>query len=192
MSKTITQLTESFAGNDYDMIHVVDIDNDQDKKMAFNSFWNSKPFGELYVYNNAANDTPIAVATTEYNITNGTLTTTVGEVNHFSHTSASGRLTYTGTNDVKVAINLNAVLYMNGVGGSEQLRMMVYINGVKITKSETADIFVGTGGGFLYREISSALLYTLSNGDFIEIYVANDTDTVDVMVYNLNLNVQTL
>jgi len=191
MSKTIKQLTETTTLNTYDLFHIVDVDNDQDKKIKAANLWSGKPYGELSVTANTTNDTPIAVSGTDYNITNGALTTTAGELKGFTHDSANGRLVYTGEEDITVLVNMSITAYMNAVGGSYLCAFSIFQDGAKITKAEFSDAFTGTGVA-QFRNNSLTCILTMSQNSYIELYAANDTDTTDIMVYNLNMNVTCL
>jgi len=190
MSKSVTQLTATTTEASGDLLHIVDTSTGEDKKIKVSDFWSGKPFGEFYVYQNAANDTPIAVAATEYEICNGALTTTDGELNEFTH-DGSGRLTYTGEETIKVMINCQITSYLNTAGTNAKARYMLYQDGAKVNKTEVAEPLAGTGS-YPYHAMSFTCIITMVKDSYIEVFTANDTSTTDIMIYDMNLNAVTL
>lgn len=188
MSKTVKQLTLTSTAKTYDLIHTVDIDNDQDKKMTHAGFHSSKPYAELYVNGNAT-QTSIAVASANVNWTNNGATSTVGSTNKFTHDSANGRLTYTGEEDIVVMVH--ASISMARVSaGTNQGSASFYLSGAQQTKSEIHWMVEQTTGGRTNGVLTCIL--TLSKNDYIDLFVANETDTDNQIVSYLNMNITTL
>jgi len=190
MAKNITQLNATTTLAVDDVTNVVDVSANLDKKITMANFWSAKPYGELYLNGNTT-DTTISVAGTKVNITTGGITTSSGIVNLFTHTAASGRLTYNGTNDV--VVEMNAAIDIGVNGGTDDVSLAFYINGSMVTKSE---IRAGAGDYTAInpgdRVHSIQCLTTLSENDYIEIYVANEDATTDVRIQYLNFYVKAL
>ena len=191
MSKTVKQLTETTTLKTYDLIHVVDIDNDQDKKITSASFWSSKPYAELYVLGNST-ATNIAVAGTKVNWTNNGATSSAGDLIKFTHDSANGRLTYTGEGDIKVLINVSSSIGRSSAS-TNRTSGTIYISGAEQTKSEMQWL-VGQNGASPSgrRNGVCTMLATLSKDDYVEYYISNEDDTDNQIVSYLNMNITTL
>lgn len=113
----------------------------------------------------AAIDTPVLVAGSWV----------VGGTSLFTGTTG-GRLTYTGTDDVVVMVN--AVVDIEPASGTAKgLTTKVYINGAATSSGRKvfADTALAQNAAVLWQA-------TLSTNDYIELYVENNTDTIDVLV----------
>lgn len=111
-------------------------------------------------------------------------TTTVGEItNDFSHTSNRGTFDGTLTSRYKVDATLSVV---RGAGSGNKFDATFYIakNGTVVGKSsipsEISDV---------KRPISLQMITELTNTDYIEIWVENNTNTRNVLVQFMNVNI---
>lgn len=195
MSKTITQLTETTTVDTDDILHIVDVSANQDKKIKAANLWSGKPYGALYLNGNS-NVSTIAVAGTYYNITAGTVTTTAGILNKFTHTAASGRLTYTGTEDVvcKIDVALSGTINdtLGSGGGNDDVRIDIRVNSNLLTGTRVQGYWNGAAASHQYDAAPLTGITTLSNGDYIEIYITQLNGTDGVIINYLNLNVTAL
>ena len=182
MSKTTTQLTETTTSKTDDVFAMVDVENNQDKKMKFADFWNSKPFGEMYLYENST-ATTIVGATTPALITDGGTVTTVGELNNFTHDGATGKLTYTGEEDIVVLVSFS--LTMNSVSGTIGSKAILNLNGAGVTKTKVEGVLVIS----TWLTMAKSCLLTLSKNDYIQMKVTNESSNANVVVQDFNLNI---
>ena len=189
MSKTITQLTESTTILPEDMLHVVDIASDQDKKIKAANLWSGKPYGELYVTNNTTLPTVITTLGVAVSITNSTLITQAGLLKNFTHDSATGLLTYTGDEDITVMINIQCSNHLVSGVATRYLMLDLMYNDVVEVKGR------GYGSAYLTtarRGISITCIKTISNGDTFSLNITNTTGTENIYVNDLNMNIVTL
>lgn len=101
---------------------------------------------------------------------------TVEDTSQFTGTAA-GRLTYNGTKDIKQPITFSCSIEPV-TGGSTNLSMRVAINGAVIAASEQ-DVRTSSG-----TPVNITLIWqsVLSTGDYVEVWVANDDNTNNVLV----------
>ena len=135
--------------------------------------------GLLSLVSNATN-TVIAVATTPVLVAG---TWTIEDTNQFTGT-AGGRLTYNGIKDIHV--DITASFSAAPVSGTNKsIKFYAALNGT----------FIANSGA--YNNLSSGnparttLVWRigLTTGDYIETFVANDTDTIDVLISDAVLRV---
>tara|TARA_R110002167_G_scaffold53361_3_gene153086 strand:+ start:3188 stop:4453 length:1266 start_codon:yes stop_codon:yes gene_type:complete len=101
---------------------------------------------------------------------------TVEDASQFTGSTA-GRLTYNGTKDIKLPIDFSCSLEPVS-GGLRNLSMQVAINGAVIAGS---NITVRTSSG-TPTEAVPIWQATLTTGDYVEVWVANNDSTIDVLV----------
>jgi len=95
---------------------------------------------------------------------------------HFT-TSTAGRLTYNGERDLTTPVDV--VLNLNPVSGaSKVVRAFLALNGTVITNSGKS-IKIDNGDPL---SISLIWQLTLTTTDFLEVFIENETDSVDVLV----------
>lgn len=192
MSKTVTQLTETTTVDTGDVLHIVDVSANQDKKIKVTDLWNAKPYGALYLSGNS-NVSTVAVAGTYYNITAGTVTTTSGIVNKFTHDSANGRLTYTGEDDAVCKIDVALSGTMNAtLGTNDEVFLAVYVNGALLTGTRVQTFWNGASSSQQYEGVALTGITTLSENDYVEIYVTTQSTTTGVIIDYLNMNITAL
>ncbi|MHC4316262.1 MAG: hypothetical protein ACYSW3_27785 [Planctomycetota bacterium] len=100
-------------------------------------------------------------------------------------TNGSGLLTYTGTDTKEFALNLSLTTTLNL--STSNISVVLYKNGSPISKSEQTSFTGSTTPGLQNGSVNA--LVSLSTGDYIEIYVANNDNTSNILVQDLNLNV---
>ena len=110
--------------------------------------------------------------------------TTDGE-SSANFTLAAGKLTYTGTANIKCAVNVSLSVTF---GEAVQLYTAVHVNGVEKYKLKST---VGVATAGIMENISISGLLDISQNDYIEVYTwpATHGGTDDVIVYNYNLSV---
>ena len=89
----------------------------------------------------------------------------------------TGRLTYIGEIAIRLPIDINATL-ISVSGGDKQLGVCVAINGVEVSTT----CVKGTESSTKEAAISTMWQYTFEPNDYIEIFVLNDTSTVNLIV----------
>lgn len=191
MSKTVKQLTETTTAKTYDLLHIVDIDNDQDKKIKMSNVWGAKPYGESYVYGNSL-QTTVSATNTPYDITNGALfTTTQGITNKFTLDTATGILTYTGEEDIIVEVSAVLSWVKSSASGNAVVRAEIYLNGALANNLSVLDYI---GNTTTNNPVTTAIngLLSISNGDTIGLKVQNATDTNNFVISRANLNVKAI
>lgn len=182
MSKTTLQLTETTSMTTNDVVAMVDVSANQDKKMKKANFDNSKPYGELY---SASGGTmTVAVINTWYLPTNGAgLTTDAGLLNEFTHDSATGKLTYTGTEDILVSIDCIAGLLSDG--GNDDAKGAIFVNDSIITKSTQVCYADATE----HNNQKLQCLVVLSKDDYVQTKWQNNTNTDNLTFATLHYKV---
>ena len=189
MSKTINQLTETTTLDTNDLLHLVDVSANQDKKIKVANLWKGKPYGECYTYNNATNTvTPLDSAVFVTNSSAWTVTS--GALNGFTLDTATGELTYTGTEDIIVSVNAFLSWYL--IAGATEIRMLaeVFLNGVVVQNISAQQILRDTAVEVETTAISG--LVALTNGDVLAVKITNKTNSDATRVTNFNFNVKCL
>lgn len=107
-------------------------------------------------------------------------TTTPSPINErFSH--SDNRLTYTGVEPATVDLDAR---YTVGTGNNQALSFYIAINGAVVTESR-ARVRVGSGAD--ERAGSATAIVLMNNGDYAELWVANDSTTASVTVVAMTL-----
>jgi hypothetical protein len=108
-------------------------------------------------------------------------TTTANAINQkFTHTD--NRLTYVG--ELQKDFEVQAVASFTGGGQNKEIGLYIAKNGVVLSDSE---MYATTDGNNKAQSISIQTITELSNTDYIEIWVENNTDTTNVTVEFLNV-----
>jgi len=138
------------------------------------------PFADIYVDTTSIVTTTIAGSNTP---TLANVNTLTGVLNKFTHNS-SGRLTYKGTADIKAIVSIQ----MTFTSASSNQDVSVYIakNGSIAIKSRMIDR-IGTGTSKAF--IATVAIGALSENDFIEAFIENNTSggdlTVEAMIISI-------
>lgn len=143
---------------------------------------NTSAVSNFYMTNNAT-VTPIATINTPVKILG---TTNANSINQkFTHTD--NRLTYVGAlqNDFEV----NIVMSFETTTNNKKFGLYIAINGVVNTASL---IYATSDGNNRAESIACQEIFALQNGDYVEAWIENATDTSNVTVTHLNLTVKAL
>jgi hypothetical protein len=97
--------------------------------------------------------------------------------------SAAGRLTYTGIN--AQAFNIDAAISANSASGSPDCSLSIAKNGVVITATKIGNRMENTHD----HNLSTLWNLSLSPNDYIELFIENNTNTVDFTVTRAVLRV---
>lgn len=139
-----------------------------------------KSYGELTMFGNAT-ATNIAITGIPVKVAG---TTTAGLNNDFTHTN--NRLTYTGT-QAKI-FNLQATFTWELASGVADLASMwIYKNGSVIGKSRLQGKMNDTLANYP-RNASITILESLSQNDYVELWVSNDGATNNMLVSYIQFN----
>lgn len=137
---------------------------------------NTSEFGNYFMTNNAT-VTPIASAGVAYKIEG---TTTPKSINQkFTH--SNNRLTYSGGLDRDFQISAT-VSFISG--NNKVIGLYVNKNGTLISDSE---MYATTGGNGKAESIHVQTVLNLQPGDYVELWIENETDNTDITVEFLNL-----
>jgi hypothetical protein len=154
------------------ILSTVSIDDDRWNFFGNDNIRDSRPDGLLSMQSNAT-ATTITVAGT-YVLAAGTWV--IESSSQFTGTTA-GRLTYNGVKDLRTPITFSCTVEPSS-GTNKTISIRVAINGTTVANStRTARTDAGS-------PISITLPWqdTLSSGDYVEVFVTNETDTVNVLV----------
>lgn len=121
----------------------------------------------------AATDTPVLVAGTW----------TEQQVSLFSSTAA-GRLTWLAERDLKAPTTVSCGLISSG-GGSIDVTVYIFVNGVEDTASGTPIAISGSDA----QTLTIPWQLTLSQNDYIEVFVENNSNTTNIIVEYATLRV---
>jgi hypothetical protein len=91
--------------------------------------------------------------------------------------ATSGRFTYIGDNDVRLPI-IFSVSVSPALSTGISISAYIAINGVAVAQSRRQ----GTGAANNPTSITLPWQYTFSTGDYIEVFVANDTNATNILV----------
>lgn len=128
--------------------------------------------GEVDLINNAVN-TVIASASTAVLIA-GVWTVEANNATLITGSTA-GRVTYTGKNTVN--LDVEALLTGNPVSGSKVVTYHLYKNGFSLDVTRSFTISSSAP-----LKIQFPAIVAMSTNDYIEFYVSNDTDSINVLV----------
>jgi len=129
-------------------------------------------YGQLTIHNNTTatvigtQSTAVLVAGTWAAGINSSFTLTTG-----------GRMTYTGTTTEVVAVMASVTLAPSS-GVNKDLSVYIAKDGVVISAAKISRQVSSTESA----NVSLAFNVSLSNSDYLELFVANDTDTTDILV----------
>lgn len=113
-------------------------------------------------------------------------TTTASSLNQKFSTATTQRATYTGA----FTGNFRVVAFASMTSGNNQtLRMRIAVNGTTIAESNT--LFKTTGSGEA-SAVGCQVIGSLNPGDYVELFVANDTAATDITVSDLNFTITRL
>jgi len=99
---------------------------------------------------------------------------------------ATGKMTYTGTDNIQVSIAMSFTA--EPVSGSDKtLTFYAAKNGKIITNSNSAAIITAASA----KRVTLIASIPMITGDYIEPYAANESDTIDVLVSDASLQVTT-
>lgn len=137
---------------------------------------NSRTVGSMHVDGNALSTT---IASTGTPVKVNAVWDEVG-VSRFTSDN-TGRMTYVGKEDYAGTVSL---LCFADSGGNDVLSVYIGLNGTPVTITKgTSDV---AGGGSQVATVSGIVL---SEGDFIEPFVANETDTSNITVKTASFNI---
>lgn len=97
-------------------------------------------------------------------------------------TFTNGELTYTGTGDITVLIQANLTASMALTTAT--VTPGIALNGTVLTQSQQSTSLVGVSPA--YESMSVSAIVTLSTNDTLTLVIANETDTNEVFVQDLN------
>lgn len=139
----------------------------------------SKSDALISVTNNAT-ETSIATINTPV-LLNATFT--ASDLSRFSH-NGTGRLTYTAEIDERLPIDVSVSVTMAG-GGDKLISAYIALNGTPIAATKTQT----TANSSSTANINIPWQLEFSNGDYIEIYLDNTVDTVNIIGKNATIRV---
>jgi hypothetical protein len=93
-------------------------------------------------------------------------------------TDATGKMTYVGEKDIELNVSMSFTIAPVS-GTNKKLATYVAKNGTEITNSGAPAVIVSATN---FQRVSTSWRVSLTNGDFIESYVENRTDAVDVLI----------
>lgn len=173
-----TVLTTVDKDNDYLLVYDASA-NDLKKTTIRNLLSEAGEYGEMYLSDNttatsiSATNTPVKVAGS----------TSAGLLSSsFSH--SSGRLTYTGANSGKFLVTVAMSLEL--VGSNDKVKAYVAKNGTIQSKSEINQNLDATGD---VAVLPINAIVELTDTDYIEVFIANETTTDNITVSYMNVSV---
>lgn len=108
--------------------------------------------------------------------TGGSWSDVPGLSNNFS-ADVNGRITYDGTKDIFALVNFTFSINQ-GSAAAKVYTFQVAVNGTVVPSSLMEVSTDGTNDDY----VTGHSIVNLTNGDYVEIYVRNDTDTTDLTV----------
>ena len=126
-------------------------------------------------------ETVIAIMDTPVKVNSGSTWTDEGSSRFTSDTT--GRSTYSGPKDVRLPITISSTSVMAS-GGAKDISLYVAINGAIVAKSG-AHFSVSTAP----ERATLTWQYTFSPGDYVELWVENNSDTTNIIVTDSVLRV---
>ena len=173
--------TVSFSGGSSSYTSGVAFDDNKSLWVNCSNVSNSASIASAFMVGNATAtavvsvDTPLKVAGT----------TTAGAINQkFTHTS--NRLTYGGM--ISRSFRLTATASFTG-GNNKVFSFYFYKDGVKLAESEVSATTNGTGKS---ENVTIQSIEVLTNGEYIEVYIENNTDAADPTVSSMNMIIEAL
>lgn len=152
----------------------------QDLRDAFVSWRNAH--GELSI--SAANRAAVTIAGTVnyYEVTNPVWTLS-SDAYLFNESGGNGRLTYTGT--VDIAVRVHCTVSVTSGSNSQVLHLRLGKSGTTIAESESQDKL---GIGADVRNVSCAALVHLTTGQYLSLWIRNETGANNVTIECANLS----
>jgi hypothetical protein len=144
------------------------------------NFIATETLGELYMIANVTDTTFSAISTP----TKVLGTTISGELARFTM-SANNRLTYTGLDSVNLFASIAFSASKSG-GGTQDARFFLYKNGIKVIPT-TRHIDLRTNGDLESCVVQGFV--PLVTGDYVELWVENQTSTQAVLVDGMNFSI---
>lgn len=174
---------------DSDLILITDAsDSNNTKNVTISSLRSGiSSYTEIYD-DTAGNSTTIAVQGTFYLMATGT---TQGLTNDATlTTNGAGRITNASGASKTFAVTYS-VSATTSSGNNQNIMFRLVKNGQinSIPYSET-DTVTGTGGGSKAASVSNTVFVTLANNDYLEIWCANNTSTITIVLEHLNLSLR--
>jgi hypothetical protein len=93
-------------------------------------------------------------------------------------TDATGKMTYAGEKDIELNVSMSFTIAPVS-GTNKKLAIYVAKNGTEITNSGAPAVVVSSTN---FQRVSTSWRISLTNGDFIESFVENRTDAVDILI----------
>ena len=141
---------------------------------------NSSNIAQYYMQGNAA----ITTITTSSTFVKIAGTTTTGSyVEKFDVTTTNNKAVYTGS--LTGFYKVNAVVSMTS-GNNKELELAIYKNGSILTPSRSKGT---SNGGGKAENVACLDIVELQTNDYIELYVANNSNTNNVVCVDLNLTI---
>jgi hypothetical protein len=116
-----------------------------------------------------------------------TSTTNLFSNGDFEHTN--NRITNTGGD---IIVKMEGIGSITSAQGSTEIHMAFFKNGVLIPCSEQSIYTVTHGQNSYASAVPFQCIFNLSNGDFLEVYVKNSSNTVSIILEHLNVIVTRL
>ena len=129
-------------------------------------------YGQLTIHGNSTNTT-IAVAGTPVLVAG----TWVSGINSSFTVTTGGRMTYTGTTTEVVSV-VASVTLLPALGVNQTLTAYIAKNGTPISNAKISRIVSSSESA----NVSLFFNVSLANNDYLELFVANETSTNDVLV----------
>lgn len=98
----------------------------------------------------------------------------------------SNRLKYLGS--ITRIFNIIACTSMTSVGGGDQVALYIYKNGLPITGSEVLRTTASTGSDHGAASVNA--MVSMTNGDYVELWVANNSNNNNVTITKLQMTAQ--
>lgn len=108
---------------------------------------------------------------------------TTDSVGRFTADS-TGRLTYIGEVDSRLPIDVSSTI-LGASGGDKQGTLSIAVNGVVLVPTTKQSTFSGADAA----SVTTIWQYDFSNGDYIEVFVSNETNTINIIVEQIVLRV---
>lgn len=182
-SKNLKQLTEATSFLNNVLLYMVDTVTNENFKIKLANIWNNKPYADIYTATGGT--TTITLINTWYNILNGSaFVTNDGILNQFTHDSATGKLTYTG--EENIICEVNALLGIVSDTNNDEIQLAITINGTIVTRS----IISSKADATFPLNSSTQALVELTNGDEVGVAIQNLTNADEMNIQNLNFRVK--
>ena len=178
VQRSVSTILALFADNPNGQI------SEQDARDALVSWRNGH--GQIYV---AEADTATITITTQSVAVEVTepVWTESADLHFFDESGGNGRLTYIGI--VPLVVHVANTVSFSSVGNNKHTDWYLALSGVK-DEAATAHMKTGTGGD----QISTAmhLVVTMSTGDYLSVWVSNNSDSTDLTLISANLQAMTM